>query len=381
MCKPDKDSYMLLGLIPEIGSTTAMRLLRHFGSPAAIFSATKERLMEVERVGKKAAESIVKFSKSINISPVKDALANIGGNFICIEDNNYPGLLRSLQDSPTGLYCMGNADLNAPMVSIVGSRICTVYGQSVARKFAAAFARAGLTVVSGMARGIDTAAHIGAMEVGGKTIAILGCGVDVIYPPENIDLYKKIIDNGAVLSEFPLGTRADRQTFPIRNRLISGISLATIVVESDTRGGSMITARLAAEQGRAVFAIPGRIDSPSSRGCHALIRDGATLAASPEDVLEALQFSGQLKLSLGDTCNTLDKAPSGTTVQSELPGNLGDDEFSVLKALDALDDATADAISELTKLPIQKCLAALLMLEIKKLAGKNKNGAWQRRAK
>lgn len=143
----------------------------------------------------------------------------------------------------------------------------------------------------------------------------------------------------------------------------------------------MITARLAAEQGRDVFAIPGRIDSPSSRGCHALIRDGATLAASPEDVLEALQFSGQLKLSLGDTCNPSDKAPSGTTVQSELPGNLGDDEFSVLKALDALDDATADAISELTKLPIQKCLAALLMLEIKKLAGKNKNGAWQKRAK
>jgi len=293
--------------------------------------------------------------------------------------------LRQISDMPIGFYSLGDCDFNAPCVSIVGSRNCTAYGQIVARKFAMAFTRAGITVVSGMARGIDSAAHFGAIEAGGKTIAVLGCGADIIYPSENIDLYKKIIEHGAIVSEFPLGTRADRQTFPIRNRIVAGMSLATIVVESDVRGGSLITARLAGEQGRDVFAVPGRIDSDSSKGCNALIRDGATLASCPEDIIDSLSFSGQLEISLDDNLEastnkkTVVKNHTETKKESCDAINLQGNEAKIYSAIAKSQEISADEISEKSGLPVSTCLSTLLMLEIKRLIVKNAGGSWSRR--
>ena len=188
-----------------------------------------------------------------------------------------------------------------------------------------------------------------------------------------MELYKRIIENGAVISEFPLGTRADKQCFPIRNRIVSGLSVATLVVESDIRGGSMITARLAGEQGRDVFAIPGRIDSSSSRGCHALIRDGVTLASSPEDIIQSLSFSGQIEFALEGSAPAKESAPKAQSI------NLSGDEAAVFACFKNAESLGVDAISEASGLPVSKCLAALLMLEIKKILSKNPGGTWSRR--
>ena len=204
-------------------------------------------------------------------------MAKAAATFITPRDVGYPRLLKEIHDPPIGLYRKGVYDFAQPCVAIVGSRRTTLYGQSVAKKLAADLARLGFCIVSGLARGIDTAAHEGALSVGGKTAAVLGCGIDIVYPPENLALYRRIEAEGAILSEFPFGRRADRQSFPMRNRVVAGIAEAVVVVETDVSGGSMITARFAGEQGRLIFAVPGRIDQNTSAGCHQLIRDGATL--------------------------------------------------------------------------------------------------------
>lgn len=359
----DWKSYIKLCSIPDIGSITAMRLLEAFGSPEGIFAASKSDLLSVPRIGVKTAESVLSARGGPDCEKVFERMSEIGAKYLHYKDPRYPRRLLPLADKPVGFYCVGDCDFNAPCISIVGSRMCSVYGQTVARRFAASFARAGFVVVSGMARGIDTCAHIGALEAGGKTIAVLGCGADVVYPPENAELYEKIKKGGAVVSEFPLGTRADRQTFPIRNRIVSGMGVATVVVESDVHGGSMITARLAAEQGRDVFAVPGRIDSRPSRGCNALIRDGATLAMSAEDIIGELRSTGQVELDFS--------APEKPA--SALP--LSEDESRVLKCMDPSNVSHADEISERSGMAVQKCLAVLLMLEIRKIVKKS-GGGW-----
>ena len=367
--------YIRLCAIPEIGAVTAMRLLDRFGSPEAVFAASRRELLEVEKIGPKTADSIIDNRNAIDVEKICDRMNQLGAKYVSYKDPRYPRLLAEIPDMPVGFYQIGDCDLSKPCISIIGSRHCTVYGQVIARKFAAAFVRAGFTVVSGMARGIDSAAHIGALEAGGKTVAVLGCGADVIYPPENVELYKRIIESGAVISEFPLGTRADKQCFPIRNRIVSGLSVATLVVESDIRGGSMITARLAGEQGRDVFAIPGRIDSSSSRGCHALIRDGVTLASSPEDIIQSLSFSGQIEFALEESAPAKESAPKAAPSI-----NLSGDEAAVFACFKNAESLGVDAISETSSLPVSKCLAALLMLEIKKILSKNPGGTWSRRA-
>ena len=193
------------------------------------------------------------------------------------------------------LHRKGGYLFEQPCIAVVGSRRTTLYGQSVAKKLGSDLARLGFCVVSGLARGIDTAAHEGALSVGGKTAAVLGCGIDIVYPPENLDLYRRIVETGAVLSEFPFGRKADKQTFPMRNRVVAGISEAVVVVESDVQGGAMITARFAGEQGRLIYAVPGRIDQPTSHGCHQLIRDGATLFTGIDDILNELNYLDGLR--------------------------------------------------------------------------------------
>ncbi len=367
--------YMKLSMLSEVGAVTAMKLVDFFGGPEEALRAGKGDIMRVERIGEKTAEAIVSSRARIDADEICRKLEARGGTYICIEDAAYPKLLKEIADPPVGFYCLGTPDFSKPCISIIGSRKGSVYGQSVARKFGAAFAHAGFNVVSGMARGIDTAAHLGALEAGGMTTAVFGCGVDVVYPPENVDVYKKIISQGVAVSEFPMGCRADRQNFPIRNRIIAGMSVATIVVESDSKGGSMITARLAGEYGRDVFAVPGRIDQPTSKGCHDLIRDGATLITSVEDVLESLSFSGQMDLDFSAGAAGSAEEPA----QNDASTALLPDEKRIYDCLASGELLNSADLQELTGLRIGSVMASLTMLELKKLIAKRSDGYYEKK--
>ena len=249
-------------------------------------------------------------------------------------------------------------------MAIVGSRRSTIYGRSIAKKLAGDLARHGWCIVSGLARGIDTAAHEGALDVGGKTIAVMGCGLDIIYPPENGTLYNTICDRGAIVSEFPFGRRADRQTFPMRNRVVAGICRGIIVIESDVHGGAMITARFAGEQGRQVFAVPGRVDQASSRGCHELIRDGAVLVGSAADVLEEFNYGRQVDIFVD-------------AADSYEPKLEGDARLLWNWFKEVEEGSVDDASSHLEITPAQAA-STFLMLELKGLVKRRVDGKYEK---
>lgn len=284
---------------------------------------------------------------------------------ICFVDRwcgDYPKSLGELYDPPIGLYWKGEYLVDRPCIAIVGTRRATLYGRKVAQRFGAELARMGFCVVSGMARGTDTAAHEGALEAGGPTIAVFGCGMDIIYPPENLELSRAIAAKGALLTEFPFGRRADRQTFPMRNRVVAGLCEAVIVIESAEAGGSMITARFAGEQGRQVMAVPGRIDQASSAGCHQLIRDGATMVTSVDDVLEELRY----------------RRPEQMEAELELAApDLDEREAALMDLFAGGEVFMPDQISERLQWSYPEVAALLMGLEIKRLVGKRADGAYE----
>lgn len=293
-----EEAYLVLNALLRIGWVSLQKLLDFFGNdPVAIFKGKEEDLLAAG-LTKTACAHLIQHEQLFNASKEKDTLERMGGRFISFEQENYPALLRTIYDPPIGLYVLGNLLPTTNTIAIVGSRYADIYGLQMAEKFGSELAERGWSIVSGFARGIDTAAHRGALRVQGTTVAVLGCGIDRIYPPENADLYAQIKENGCIISEFPLHVRADRVTFPRRNRILSGMSQATLIVESDLKGGSMLTATFALEQNRQVFAVPGRIDSDMSRGCHQLIRNGATLVTSTDDILEDLGSAPPLELKL-----------------------------------------------------------------------------------
>ena len=300
-------------------------------------------------------------------------MAKSGADFITTRDTGYPKLLKEINDPPIGLYRKGRYEFGAPCVAIVGSRRTTLYGQATAKKFGAELARLGFCVVSGLARGIDTAAHEGALSVGGKTAAVLGTGMDIIYPPENLALYRRIeTEGGAILSEFPFGRRADRQSFAMRNRIVAGMCDATIVVESDVDGGAMITARFAGEQGRLIFAVPGRIDQNTSAGCHQLIRDGATLMTGVDDLLGELNYLDGMRPA------AIAEKPAHAAAGR--PANLTEEEAKVFECFRGGAILAPDALAEQTGLAAAQLSATLMMLELKRLVAKRSDGAFEARA-
>jgi DNA processing protein len=279
---------------------------------------------------------------------------------------DYPARLGAIEDAPAVLYVRGSvAALGGWTLAMVGSRNPSVAGRQTASAFAAYFARAGLTIVSGLAVGIDGASHEGALLAGGSTVAVLGSGLDQVYPPEHAALAARITRQGAVISEFPPGTRPLRDHFARRNRIISGLSLGTLVVEAARRSGSLITARLAGEQGREVFAIPGSIHNPLSRGCHALIRAGAKLVESGEDVLSELQLS------------VPDQILTDITSPAESAAALDKDYKILLDAL-GFEPASADALVERTGFPSQSVASMLLILELEGQVAPCGGGRYQR---
>ena len=367
------ESYLRLASIPNVGPSTVRKLIARFGSPVDALKASRSDLLSLERVGAKIADAFIKGRDEVDIDAIKRRLKSFNADFVSIDDDAYPARLRNIYDAPVGLYVAGGANLNAESVAIVGCRNCSMYGKLAAKKFASALGNMGFTIVSGLARGIDTAAHFGALEAKSKTVAVLGCGLDIVYPPENLDLYRKIMETGAVISEYPFGTRADKQTFPMRNRIIAGMTLATVLVESDVRGGGLITARLACDCGREVFAVPGRIDQSTSAGCHMLIREGATLATCAEDVADALGYSAQRVLELSEASKGGGSDGGAAEIRKDSP------EAKVLSTLASGEALAADEISALTGLEVSKILAAAMMLELKKLIAKRTDGRWEKR--
>jgi len=279
--------WLALSLTPGVGGIFIKRLLDRFQTPEAVFQAPLGELLQIEGLGEKVAREIQKGPVDKKVEKELSLLGEVGGKIMTIKDESYPKRLKEIYDPPPLLYVRGELKEEDELaVAIVGSRKTTPYGRWITEKMGQELARQGITIVSGMARGIDSHAHWGALSGAGRTIAVLGSGVDVVYPPENRNLYKRIIDQGAVLSEFPMSSPPEGGHFPKRNRIISGLSIGVVVVQAGMESGSLITANYALEQGRDVFAVPGNVGSECSRGTHQLIKDGAKLVESSEDILE-----------------------------------------------------------------------------------------------
>jgi len=349
--------WVALSLAPGVGSILFKRLTKKFGSPEGVFKASSKELARVEGVGPKVVESLRKFHWKQRVEKELRGAEKIGARIITWEEEEYPFILKQIYDPPPLLYvlgCLSRQDQLA--VAVVGSRHPTTYGQAAAERIAMGLVRGGVTVVSGLARGVDSYAHRGALTAGGRTIGVLGCGIDIIYPPENRELFDLVAMQGAILSEFPLGTPPDSDHFPIRNRVISGLCLGVAVVEATLRSGSLITARFALEQGRDVYAVPGNVDSARSAGTNRLIKEGAKLVTRAEDILEEiLPLQGPL------------------TLEAPAPPKLCEEEAKVFSVLNH-EARHIDEVIARCAFPSAKVSAILLALElaghVKQLPGK-----------
>jgi len=348
---------LTLHLTPNLGEVGCKRLLEVFGNASNVFAARPAELLRVKGVQKSALAVLAHKPPFAAMEKEMAATAALGIKIICFEDPEYPPLLRAIFKPPGILYLRGRFELlNTPAVAIVGSRAATAYGLKVARQMAADLSCRGMLVVSGMAMGIDTAAHAGSLAKGAPTIAVLGCGVDVVYPRQNTKLYGNIIQKGLVVSEYPLGTPPEGFRFPARNRIISGMAMGVVVVEAAKKSGSLITARMALEEGREVFAIPGRIDSFKSAGTHHLLQEGAKLVNTVDDILEELPVAA-----------VPDGAASGEQAQEpDLLAGLPPEAAKVFKSLDAYPEAIDNLVVK-SGLPVAKINEIMLLLEIRGL--------------
>lgn len=280
--------WFALKNVPHVGNVTFRRLVNHFGSPARVLSANESELSAVEGIYPSAVSSLLQHDYRQFAEQECASLRKSGARITTLLSQDFPYLLLQIPDPPPFLYIKGELKAYETSISIVGSRRASSYGLSTTARLAKELANNGITVVSGMARGVDTSAHRGALSGGGRSIGVLGCGVDVVYPAENRSLYAEMADKGALVSEFPLGTKPLSENFPRRNRIISGISTGVLVVEAAEGSGSLITVQCALEQGRDIYAVPGNITSPLSRGANLLIKQGAKLVERVEDILEEL---------------------------------------------------------------------------------------------
>ena len=299
MKKPQQHSveiekWLKLIRADNVGPTTFAKLIKHFGSVDQAIGASVSELAKIDGIGFKTAEQIARTRGKFDTAAELELAEELGVWIINFNDKRYPPVLKRTYDPPPVLYIKGTLTSSDNLcISIVGSRRCSLYGQEQSSRFAHLLSSAGFTICSGMARGIDTAAHQGALSASGRTIAVQGCGLANIFPPENKKLFELIADSGACISELPLRYEPLSENFPPRNRIIAGLSLGTIVIEASLRSGALITARVALENNREVMAVPGKIDSPLSKGAHQLIKQGAKLIESVEDVTEALGYIGE----------------------------------------------------------------------------------------
>lgn len=346
-----------LTLVPGVGPKTCRSLLERFGSAGKALGAPESALRDVPGVGPKVAEKIAGARREVDASGELDLCRRMGVRLIPRGEPGYPTMLGDIPDPPSLLYVRGTIEpADEIAVALVGSRKCTPYGLRVAERLAASLARVGLTVISGLARGIDAAAHRGALGAGGRTIAVLANGLSEVYPPEHDELAREVAARGAVISESPMGQQPLAGLFPMRNRIISGMSLGVVVVEATPRSGSLTTAKHAMEQNREVFAVPGPVDSLPSRGCHHLIRDGARLVENVDDILE----------ELGPLVRPVRHAPEQPPVRHPAELSLSDQERSLLGRLDDT-PRPVDELIAASGLTASQAMATLSVLEMRRL--------------
>ncbi|HEY8966862.1 MAG TPA: DNA-processing protein DprA [Candidatus Methylacidiphilales bacterium] len=349
------EANLTLSLIPHIGPVRARRLRERFGDAESIFLAPERDLQQVEGIGPESARSIRHGADGGAAAAELEKAEALGVTILHGDDPLYPPSLAEIYDPPLVLYVRGKIPARwKPGVALVGSRVTSHYGQETAKKLGYQIAYAGVPVISGLARGIDTAAHMGALAAKGPTWAVLGTGVNHIYPAENDVLAEKIVESGGcLLSEFPLGTKPEKSNFPLRNRIVSGLSFGVLVIEAGLGSGALITAKQALEQGRQVFAVPGRIDSPHSKGCHQLLKEGARLVEEVRDILGEMEFLFPPK-----------ELPAAGS--RPVPEGLAPDEAALFEAL-GTDEVPIDTLIAKSGLPSGKVSSTLLRLEMKRL--------------
>lgn len=346
----DRPYAVLLSMVPGIGPAHFRRLIQQFGDARAAWQAQPTELAAAGVDGK-ALRALLSLRPKLDPEREWERLRSLGARVLVEEDDAYPAALREIADPPPLLFVRGDlSEDDQWAMAVVGTRRATAYGRQVADRFVADLAAAGVTIVSGLARGIDTVAHRAALEAGGRTIAVLANGLDEVYPPENRALSERIASSGALVSEFSPGTRPDAANFPRRNRIISGLCLGTLVVEAGYSSGALITADFALEQGRDVFAVPGSVFSPMSAGCHQLIRDGAKPATSATDILEELNMT---------------RAVRQQPVQRVLPADSV--ESALLQRLSS-EPVHVDELGRATAIPIATVSSTLTLMELKGLA-------------
>lgn len=372
-----------------VGPILFDRLVECFGSVEAVLAAPTSHLQEVDRVSAKVAKAIHDAARCDDWKQEVELARQLGVRILCRQDPDYPEPLRHIPDPPICLYMMGEIRReDALSIAIVGSRQASIYGLEQAQRFGELLSQAGLTVISGMARGIDQTAHMAALRTGGRTLAVLGCGLSLCYPPESVELRDRIAKCGAVISELPLRTAPSAQTFPPRNRIIAGLSLGTLVIEAARRSGALITARLASEYNREVFALPGRVDTPTAMGTNDLISQGyAKLVSNLGDILDALgdvgeslaRYAGQKMLAEAED-TTSAKAKTATAEDAASPPpRLPDAQAAVYKVL-ATSPMHMEQVAVAANLPIGQVSAALTLLQLKGLVRQLPGNQFARRA-
>ena len=370
----DREACIILNMISGIGYARYAALVRRFGSPAAVLNASAQEISEVKGFGPGLAHATANWRNNVDIAGEMGKAARAGVRIYTIEDGDYPELLRQLADPPLVLYVRGNLpDFNSNSAAIVGSRRLSAYGDRMARQFAADAVLANWKVVSGLAYGVDAAAHKATLEAGGLTVAVLGGGLSRIHPQEHVPLAAAIVKNGgALISEFPMDFPVSRQSFPRRNRIVAALCQATIVIEAGLESGALITARQALEQGKAVFALPGRVDEPQAAGCNLLIRDcGAKLVTSFQDVLSEFDFLPGLS-----PMEMPEASSEAMPIAAETPKLFNELEEQICRDLQVNGPATLDVLS--TRLAIAPGLIAgtLMALEIRDVVNKSNSNVY-----
>jgi len=354
-------NLVALSLLPGFGPKRVKQLLSRFPDAAGIFKLSKTELRSVEGIGEASALTFLSFDNWGEVDKIIDQTDTLKARILTLADEEYPGLLKQIYDPPILLWYKGNVDaLSEPGVAIVGTRNTTGYGRKVARKLSKELSESGLCIFSGLAHGIDAIAHQAAVDTNGKTVAVLGSGINWVYPSENRDLANDIVQkNGVVITEYPPGTKPDAGNFPVRNRIVSGLSYGTLVIESGIQGGSIITAELALDQNREVFAVPHAIENLSGTGCNFLIKSGAAkLVQTVDDILEELPGSKNVKH------RTSDAEESG--INSWKNQELDDVSRKICTLLEEK-NYQIDMLSDVLQIPTSQLLVTMLTLEMKQL--------------
>ncbi len=361
----NEKAILTLSLVPGVGNQRLRALLDHFNDPIDAFSASIPELHSIPSIDARTAREIFHHTPDLNsIDTLLGKLQRLGGKIISMKDTEYPSYLKQIYDPPAFLYMLGNlAETDHDAIAVVGTRNPTQYGKIITERLCSGLIQSGFTIVSGLARGIDTVAHATAVQNSGRTVAVIGCGVDIVYPPDNINIHQQIRQNGAILSEYHIGTKPEAGNFPKRNRIISGMTLGTVVIESNLKGGAMITASYALDQNREIFAVPGPILQEQSSGTNRLIQQGrAKLIQSVEDIIEEVV----LKLKYITPANVEHTAP-------QPPPDLNMFETRIFDVL-STQPMYIDEIASGAELSTSDTLVHLLSLEfkgiVKQLAGK-----------